>query len=97
LINIAIWGSIDEKIRYILAKTIEYRKISVPAYCRVSTSGPIQLRSLEIQIETYTRMFESCLDWIYIGVFYDIRSGLKRVGRGGLDDLLRKAKNGKID
>lgn len=37
-----------KKIRYIPAKTIEYSKLRVAAYCRVSTSGPIQLSSLEI-------------------------------------------------
>lgn len=86
-----------KKIRYIPAKTIEYRKLRVAAYCRVSTSGPVQLSSLEIQIETYTRMIESCPDWIFVGVFYDIGSGLRRTGRGGLDALLRKAKRGKVD
>ena len=86
-----------KKIRYILAKTIEYRKLKVAAYCRVSTSGPVQLASLEIQIETYTYMIESCPDWILVGVFYDIGSGLRRTGRTGLDALLRKAKRGKVD
>lgn len=86
-----------KNIRYIPTKTIEYRKLRVAAYCRVSTSGPVQLGSLENQIETYTRMIESCPDWIFVGVFYDIGSGLRRTGRVGLDALLRKAKRGKVD
>lgn len=86
-----------KEIRYIPAKTIEYKKLRVAAYCRVSTSGPVQLSSLEIQIETYTHMIASCPDWILVGVFYDIGSGLRRTGRTGLDDILRKAKRGKID
>lgn len=86
-----------KKIRYIPAKTIEYRKLRVAAYCRVSTSGPAQMGSLEIQIETYTSMIESYSDWILVGVFYDIGSGLRRTGRDGLDALLRKAKRGKVD
>jgi site-specific DNA recombinase len=69
----------------------------VAAYCRVSTSGPEQLRSLEIQIKTYTHMIRSQPDWIYAGVFYDIESGLRRSGRTGLDKMLRKAAEGKID
>lgn len=85
------------KIHYIPAKTIEYRKLRVAAYCRVSTSGPAQLSSLEIQIETYTNLIESCSDWILVGVFYDVGSGLRRTGRGGLDVLLTKAKRGKVD
>lgn len=67
------------------------------AYCRVSTSGAVQLSSLKIQIETFTHMIESCPDWIIVGVFYDIGSGLRRTGRVGLDALLRKAKRGKVD
>jgi len=86
-----------KKIRYIPAKTIENRKLRVAAYCRVSTSGLAQLGSLEIQIETYTHMIESCPDWIFLGVSYDIGSGLRRTGRTGLDALLRKAKRGKVD
>ncbi len=86
-----------KKIRYIPAKPIEHKKLKVATYCRVSTSGPVQLASLEIQIETYTSMIESCPDWILVGVFYDIGSGLRRTGRGGLDALLRKAKRGKVD
>lgn len=86
-----------KNIRYIPAKTIERRKLRVAAYCRVSTSGPVQLGSLEIQIETYSHMIESCPDWIFVGVFYDISSGLRRSVRVGLDALLRKAKRGKVD
>lgn len=86
-----------KNIRYIPAKTIENRKLRVAAYCRVSTSGPVQLGSLEIQIETYTHMIASCPDWIFVGVFYDVGSGLRRTGRAGLDALLRKAKRGKVD
>ncbi len=42
-------------------------------------------------------MIESCPNWIFAGVFYDIGSGLRRTGRAGLDALLRKAKRGKVD
>lgn len=53
--------------------------------------------SLEIQIDTYMHMIESCPDWILVGVFYDIDSSLRRTGRTGLDALFRKAKRGKVD
>lgn len=86
-----------KKVRYIPAKPIKSRKLRVAAYCRVSTSVPVQMGSLEIQIKTYTQMIESCSDWIFVGVFYDIGSGLRRSGRTGLDSLLKKAKRGKVD
>lgn len=86
-----------KKVRFIPAKPIKLKKIKVAAYCRVSTSTPVQMRSLKTQIESYTNMIENCPDWISSGVFYDIGSGLRRTGRTGLNALLRKAKGGKVD
>lgn len=45
---------------------IKSRKLRVAAYCRVSTSGPVQMGSLEIKIKTYTQIIESCSDWIFV-------------------------------
>ena len=86
-----------KNVRIIPAKPKENKKLRVAAYCRVSTSGPEQMRSLEIQIKTYSEMIESHPNWIFAGVFYDIESGLRRNGRKSLDKLLRKAAKGKID
>lgn len=73
------------------------KKLRVAAYCRVSTSGSEQLRSLEIQISAHKKMIKSHPNWIFAGVYYDIESGLRRSGRKSLDELLRKAAIGKID
>ena len=78
-------------------KPKENKKLRVAAYCRVSTSGPEQLRSLEIQISAYTKMIKSHPNWRFAGVFYDIESGLRRSGRKSLDKLLSKAAKDKID
>ena len=86
-----------KNIRIIPAIHKENKKLKVAAYCRVSTSGPAQLRSLEIQIKTYTKMIRNHPDWIFAGVFFDVESGLRRSGRTGLDKMLRKAAKGKID
>lgn len=86
-----------KNVRIIPAKPKENKKLRVAAYCRVSTSGPEQLRSLEIQIKTYTKMIKGHPNWLFAGVFYDIESGLRRSGRKSLDKLLRKAAKGKID
>ena len=86
-----------KNVRIIPAKPKENRKLRVAAYCRVSTSGPEQLRSLEIQIKTYTKMIRRHKNWIYAGVFYDIESGLRRSGRTGLDKALKIAAKSKID
>lgn len=86
-----------KNVRIIPPKPKENKKLRVVAYCRVSTSGPEQLRSLEIQIKTYTKMIKGHPNWIFAGVFYDIESGLRRSGRKSLDKMLRKAAKGKID
>lgn len=47
-----------KNVRIIPAIPKVHKKLRVAAYYRVSTSGPEQLRSLEIQIKTYTKMQE---------------------------------------
>jgi site-specific DNA recombinase len=86
-----------KNVRIIPAIPKENKKLRAAAYCRVSTSGPEQLCSLEIQIKAYTKMIKSHPNWIFAGVFYDIESGLRRSGRNGLDRMIRKAAKGKID
>jgi len=70
-----------KNVRIIPPQPKENRKLRVAAYCRVSTSGPEQLRSLEIQISAYKKMIKSHPYWLFAGVFYDIESGLRRSGR----------------
>jgi site-specific DNA recombinase len=86
-----------KNVRIIPIKPKEKRRLRVAAYCRVSTSGPEQLRSLEIQIKTYTKMIKSDPNWLFAGVYYDVESGLRRSGRKSLDKLLKKSAKGKID
>ena len=86
-----------KNVRIIPPKPKENKKLRVAAYCRVSTFRPEQLRSLEIQIKTYTKMIKDHPNWLFAGVFYDIESGLRRSGRKSLDKVLRKAAKGKID
>ncbi|MGE4273707.1 MAG: recombinase family protein [Desulfitobacterium sp.] len=86
-----------KNVRIISPKPKENKKHRVAAYCRVSTSGPEQMRSLEIQIKIYTKMIKSDPDWLFAGVFYDIESGLRRSGRKSLDKMIRKAAKGNID
>ncbi|MDD4753870.1 MAG: recombinase family protein [Desulfitobacteriaceae bacterium] len=86
-----------KNVKIIPAIPKENKKLRVAAYCRVSTSGPQQLRSLEIQIKAYTKMIRNDPTWLFAGVYHDIESGLRRSGRKGLDKMLRKAAKGKID
>lgn len=86
-----------KNVRIIPVIPKENKKLRVAAYCRVSTSRPEQLRSLEIQIKAYTKIIKSHPNWLYAGVFYDIESGLRRSGRSGLDKMLGNVAKGKID
>lgn len=87
-----------KKIIFIPPKPSEHKKLKVAAYCRVSTLGPSQRRSLEWQIKSYTKMISDNPNWIFSGVFFDAgKSGLRINGRTGLDTMLRKAAKGKID
>ena len=86
-----------KNVRIIPAKTKVNKKLRVAAYCRISTGRTAQMRSLELQINTYKKLIKSHSDSIYAGVFYDIDSGLRRKGRSGLDKIIKKAAKGKID
>ncbi|MCK9217478.1 MAG: recombinase family protein [Firmicutes bacterium] len=87
-----------KKIIFIPPKSLEYKKLRVAAYCRVSTLNKIQRNSLQWQIGYYTNMIQDNPDWIFAGVFYDVgKSGLRREGRLGLNEMLKKASRGKID
>jgi site-specific DNA recombinase len=86
-----------KNVRIIPPKPKENKKLKVAAYCRVSTSRPEQLHSLEIQVSAYKKMINSNPNWLFAGIYYDIESGLRRSGRDELEKMLKKAAKGKID
>ena len=53
-------------------------KKKVAAYCRVSTKEELQQYSLESQKEYYKELIESNPDFIFVGIYADTASGLKR-------------------
>ena len=53
-------------------------KRKVAAYCRVSTKKEIQLYSLEAQKQYYKNLIESNKDFIFVGIYADTASGLKK-------------------
>lgn len=86
-----------KKIWIILPLHRENKKMRVAAYCRVNTFGPAQLHNLDTQIVAHTRVIKNNKDWRFDGVFYDVENGLRRKGKTGLDNMLKKAEKGKID
>lgn len=86
-----------KNVRIIPPISKKNKKLRVAAYCRVSTFGSAQQRSLEFQIKTYTERIRNHPSWLFAGMFSDVESGLRRSGRTGLDKMLKKAERGKID
>lgn len=73
------------------------QKLRVAAYCRVSSTDPEQIASLESQVYYYERKIKSNKNWLYRGVYYDVGSGLRKEQRKGLAKVLRQAEKGRID
>ncbi len=72
-------------------------KKRVTAYCRVSTKKEIQLYSLEAQKQYYKNLIESNEDFIFVGIYADTASGLKKKDRVQFGKLLKDCKKKKID
>lgn len=72
-------------------------KKRVAAYCRVSTKKEIQLYSLEAQKQYYKNLIESNEDFIFVGIYADTASGLKKKDRVQFGKLLKDCKKKKID
>ena len=53
-------------------------KKKVAAYCRVSTKEELQQYSLEAQQNYYKDLIESNPDFIFVGIYADKASGLKK-------------------
>ena len=70
--------------------------LKVAAYCRVSTDYIEQSDSLQCQRQTYRRRIKNTPGWKYAGVFYDVKSA-RDVERPGLQKLLKKCEQGKVD
>jgi len=72
-------------------------KIKTAAYCRVSTDKEAQEGSYELQVTYYTDLITSNPAMELVGIYGDKgRSGLKKVGRPGLQRLLEDCRAGKV-
>ncbi|MPQ44990.1 recombinase family protein [Clostridium tarantellae] len=72
-------------------------KLKVAIYCRVSTSHPEQIQSLNQQINYYRCMVDERLDWTLADVYTDIKSGKNTSSRAGFQRMLDDCINKKID
>lgn len=80
-----------------IALPLEERRLRVAAYCRVSTNGPEQLKSLENQIYYYTNYITANPSWKFVCVYSDVGSGMNTKHRPGYRKMLRDAAHGKFD
>lgn len=77
---------------------IPVSRLSVAAYCRVSTASNEQKASLETQKTHYETYIRSNPKWEYAGLYYDEGvSGTSQNGRNGLLALISDCEKRKID
>ena len=69
----------------------------VAAYCRVSTKEELQQYSLEAQQNYYKDLIESNPDFIFVGIYADKASGLKKKNRVQFERMIKDCKRKKID
>ena len=72
-------------------------KKKVAAYCRVSTKEELQQYSLEAQKQYYKDLIESNEVFVFVGIYADTASGLKRKDRMQFEKMLKDCKRKKID
>ncbi len=71
---------------------------NVCAYARVSTTKELQETSLELQIETYTKMIKENPEWKFVGVYSDVgKSGTAIKHRDQFNQMIELAVAGGID
>jgi len=71
---------------------------NVCAYARVSTTKELQETSLELQIETYTKMIIENHEWNFVGVYSDVgKSGTDIKHREQFNQMIVLAEAGGID
>lgn len=86
----------EKDITEILPKlSTKLRPLRVAAYCRVSSLSK-QESSLNLQMKTYRQTIKNNPLWIYAGVYYDTKPG-RNSQRPGLEKLLQKCEQGKVD
>ena len=86
------------KITEIHKGNMPEKKLSVAAYCRVSTDEENQKNSYSTQISYYTDYITSNPDWQLAGIYADEGiSGTMTKNRTQFNKMIRAAKNKKID
>ena len=74
-----------------------FNKTKVAIYCRVSTSHPEQIESLNNQISYYKALVNSHCNWLLVDTYFDIKSGKNSDCRKDFQRLLHDCEDEKID
>ena len=74
------------------------QKKRVCAYARVSTADEDQAHSYAVQVDEYTKRILANPNWEFVKIYADEGiSGTDTKKRAGFNEMIRDAKNGKID
>lgn len=79
-------------------KPPEARRLRVCAYCRTSKAEEANIQSLSRQVAAYTHAIMIDPAYEFAGIYTDHgKSGLHTRGRGGFEQMIEDAKDGKFD
>ncbi|MDC7251004.1 MAG: recombinase family protein [Sphaerochaetaceae bacterium] len=84
-------------IRIGATNTSNINKRKVAAYARVSVDYEANLQSLSTQVNYYTSLIKSRVDWEFAGIFSDEGISGTKVNRPGFQELLNQCNQGNID
>lgn len=86
-----------KKVRIIKEKPILPTYKNVGIYCRVSSNTQEQLNSMAAQVSFFVQLLSQRLDWRFVDIYLDFKSGESKDNRLGFTRMIEDARNRKLD
>ena len=87
-----------KKVRIIKEKPVLptlYKNVGI--YCRVSSNTQEQLNSMAAQVSFFVQLLSRRLDWRFVDIYLDFKSGESKNNRLGFKRMIEDARNKKLD
>lgn len=72
-----------------------YKNVGI--YCRVSSNTQEQLNSMAAQVSFFVQLLSRRLDWRFVDIYLDFKSGESKDNRLGFTRMIEDARNRKLD
>ena len=72
-----------------------YKNVGI--YCRVSSNTQEQLNSMAAQVSFFVQLLSRRLDWRFVDIYLDFKSGESKNNRLGFKRMIEDARNKKLD